>query len=133
MIPRRGVISSSVTQLANQLSILKSKLPNQQTLEAAQQTLQRLNDLQAEFKVLHFELVDLIEDEKALTKEQIFITVDEQVDDTKIRIKRIIHNCSSIKDTSKDELFFVSRKLSAVKGNMDSAKAGIEPLTAKFT
>ena len=60
-----------------------------------------------------------------------FITVDEQVDDTKICIKRIIHNCSSIKDTSKDEQFFVSRNLSAVKRNMDSAKAGIEPLTGK--
>ena len=70
-------------------------------------------DLQAEFKVLHFELVDVIEDEKALEKEQeVFDTVDEQVDDTKIRIKKVIHHCgSSIKDTSKDELFFVTRKL----------------------
>ena len=94
--------------------------------------LQRLNDLQAEFKVLHFELVDLIEDEKALDKEQeIFDTVDEQVNDTKIHIKKIIDNCSSTKDTSKDELFVITRKLSAVKGNMDSAKAGIEPLTGK--
>ena len=30
--------------------------------------MQRLNDLQAKFKVLHFELVDVIEDEKALEK-----------------------------------------------------------------
>ena len=49
------------------------------------------------------------------------------MDHTKIRI---IHNCSSIKDTSRDELFFVTRKLSAIE-NVDSAKAGIEPLTGK--
>jgi hypothetical protein len=130
---RRGVIRSSVTRLANRLSVLESKSPNQDTLEAAQQTLQRLNDLQAEFKVLHFELIDVIEDEKALEKEQeVFDMVDEQVDDTKIRIKKIIHNCScSMKDTSKDELFFVTRKLSAAKGNLDSAKAGIASLTGK--
>ena len=122
----------SITRLANRLSVLESKPPNHDTLEAAQQTLQRLSDLQAEFKILHFELIDLIEDEKALDKEQeIFDTVDEQVDDTKVRIKKIIHNCSSVKDTSKDELFFITRKLSSVKGNMDSAKAGIEPLTGK--
>jgi hypothetical protein len=133
MTRRRGVIRSSITRLANRLSVLESKSPNQDTLEAAQQTLQRLNDLQAEFKVLHFELIDVIEDEKALEKEQeVFDMVDEQVDDTKIRIKKIIHNCScSMKDTSKDELFFVTRKLSAVKGNLDTAKAGIAPLTGK--
>ena len=46
--------------------------------------LYRDNDLQAEFKVLHFELIDLIEEEKVLEKEpEIFDTVDEQVDDTK--------------------------------------------------
>ena len=124
---RRGVIRSSITRLANRLRVLESKPPNCDTLEAAQHTLQRLNDLQAEFKVLYFELIDLIEEEKALDKEQeIFDTVDEQVDDTKIRLKKIIHSCSSMKDTPKDELFFITRKLSSVEGNMDSAKAGIE-------
>lgn len=100
---RRRAIRSSITRLANRLSVLESKPPNQDTLEAAQQTLQRLTDLQAEFKILHFELVDMIEDEKALDKEQeVFDTVDEHVlDDAKICIKKIIHNCScSIKDTS---------------------------------
>ena len=70
--------------------------------------LQRLNDLQAEFKEFYklFELIELIEDEKALEKEQeIFDTVKEQVDDTRIRIKKAIRNC-----TSKDELFFITRK-----------------------
>ena len=61
---RRGVIRSLITQLANQLSVLGSKPPSHDTLEAAQQTLQRLNVLQAEFKVLHFELVDSIEDKE---------------------------------------------------------------------
>ena len=96
--------------MANRLSVLESKPPNRDTLEAAQQTLQRLSDLQAEFKILHFELIDLIEDEKALDKEQeIFDTVDEQVDDTKVRIKKIIHNCSSVKDTSKEMSYSLSQ------------------------
>ena len=55
-------------RLANRLSVLESKPPNQDTLEAAQQSLQRLNDLQAEFKVLHFELVDVVEEKKSLGK-----------------------------------------------------------------
>lgn len=77
--------------MANRLSTIESKHPNSDICEAAQQTLQRLNDLQAEFKVLHFELIDLVDEEKALKKEQeIFDTVDEQVDDTKIRIKKIV-------------------------------------------
>ena len=125
---RRGVIRSSITRLANRLSIIE----NSDTCGAAQQTLQRLNDLQAEFKVLHFELIDLIEEEKVLEKEQeIFDTVDEQVDDTKIHIKKIIRSCNSATETSKDDLFFVTRKLSTVKGNMVSIKAGIQPLTGK--
>ena len=84
---RRGVICSSITRLANRLSVLGSKPPNQYTLKAAQQTLQRLNDLNAEFKILHFDLIDLIEDDKTLDKEQeVFDTLEEQVDDTKIHI-----------------------------------------------
>ena len=114
---RRGVIRSSITRLANRLSVLGSKSPNRDTLEAAQQTLQRLNDLQAEFKVLHFELVDSIEDEEALKKEQeVFDTVDEQVDDTKIRIKKILHKCNAAKETSSDELFFCYKKTIGNKG-----------------
>ena len=85
-ITRRGVIRSSITRLANRLSVLESKSPDQDTLEAAQQTLQRLNDLQAEFKLLHVEVVDVIEDEKALEKEQVFDTVD----DTKIPATPVI-------------------------------------------
>ena len=74
----------------------------------------------------------MIEEEKVLEKEQeIFDTVDEQVDDTKIRIKKIIRSCNSATETSKDDLFFVSRKLSTVKGNMVSIKAGIQPLSGK--
>ena len=87
---KRGVIRSSIILLANWLSVLGHKPPNRDTLEAAQQTLQRLNYLQAEFKVLHFELVDLIEDDKTLEGEQeVFDTVNEQVDDTKIYVKKI--------------------------------------------
>ena len=93
---RRGVIRSSITRLANRLSVLRDKPPNRDTLEAAQQTLQRLIDLQAEFEVLHFDLVDLIEDDKTLESEQeVFDTVNEQVDDTKIHIKKIINSCTT--------------------------------------
>ena len=49
----------------------------------------------------------------------------------KIRIKKIIRSCNSAAETSKDDLFFVTRKLSTVKGNMVSIKAGIQPLTGK--
>ena len=83
-------------------------------------------------QILHFELIDLVEDDKTLEGEQeVSDTVNEQVDDTKIYIKKIIHNCTTSKEGSKDELFFVTRKLSTVKGNLDSAKAGIQPLTGK--
>ena len=96
---RRGVIPSSIKQLANRLSILESKPPNQDILKAAQQTLQRLNDLHAEFKILHIDLIDLIENEKSLDKEQEFFdTVEEHVDDTKIHIDKIIHHCTAVKE-----------------------------------
>ena len=125
---RRGVIRSSITRLANRLSVIESKPPNSDMCGAAQQTLQRLNDLQAEFKVLHFELIDLIEEEKVLEKEQeIFDTVDEQVDDTKIRIKKIIRSCNSAAETSKDDLFFVTRKLSTVKEIWSLSKPAFSP------
>ena len=57
--------------------------------------------------------------------------MDEQLDDTKICIRKILHKCSAAKETSMDEQFFVTRKLSAIKGNLDSAKAGIHPLAGK--
>ena len=116
----RGVICSSITRLANRLSVLGSKPPNQYTLKAAQQTLQILNDLNAEFKILQFDIIDLIEDDKTLDKNRKFLIPWKN----KLMILRstsmIIHHCTAVKETSKDDLFIVMRKLSAVKGNSNS-------------
>ena len=52
------------------------------------------------------------------------------MEDTKVYMRNL-HKCSAANETSTDELFSVTRKQSAIKGNFDSAKATIHALGGK--
>jgi len=67
---RRGVLRVSITRLSTRLKELESKIEQPNTLELAQRIKQKLETQDSKFKVHHCALIDLIDDEETLQKEQ---------------------------------------------------------------
>ena len=67
---RRGVVRASITRLATHLRELEETPDHPRTADHATQLLTKLNALDAEYKSLHFEVVDLIDGSEDLEKEQ---------------------------------------------------------------
>ena len=69
---RRGVVRDSITRLANRLRDLEATPTGPGVGDSARQSATKLETLDKEFKSLHFEIVDLIDDKEVgeLNKEQ---------------------------------------------------------------
>ena len=67
---RRGVVKASITRLGSRLKELESKVEEPTTHDHAQRLATRLETLDAEFKTHYFSLIDLIDDDETLEKEQ---------------------------------------------------------------
>ena len=85
---RRGVARASLTRLGNRLKDLEGEHPEPKTLELAQRMSQKLSDLDSEFRTHHYALVDFIDDEEALAKEQ--ETLDVHDDLVAERVRQVI-------------------------------------------
>ena len=66
---RRGVVRASITRLTSRIKELESKADQPTTIDLARQTKDKLKSLDSEFKVHHYAVVDVIDDETALQKE----------------------------------------------------------------
>ena len=67
---RRGVVRASITCLGSRVKELESKVKDPTTHDLAQHLATKLEMLDAEFKTYHFPLIDLIDDDETLGKEQ---------------------------------------------------------------
>ena len=67
---RRGIARGSVTRLTNRLKDLESRPSDPSTLTLAQQMLKNVEMLNSDFKTHYLALIDLLEEEEALQKEQ---------------------------------------------------------------
>ena len=92
---RRGVARASLTRLTNRL---KDKVGSDETLDLAQR---KLFDLDTEFQTHHHAVVDLIDDEEALAKEQKVLDArDDLMTKLSVRVKRVI-SASSFSSASR--------------------------------
>lgn len=67
---RRGVVRASITSLGNRLKDLEATPGATGVGDHAKQLATKLKSLDADFKVIHLQIVDLIEEEEALSREQ---------------------------------------------------------------
>ena len=67
---KRGTVKASITPLLTRVGELETAVDQADTLDHAQRSLIRLESLNSEYKVHHFALIDLIEDEAVLQREQ---------------------------------------------------------------
>ena len=125
---RRGVARASVTRLSTRLKDLEGNPGESTTLDLAQRMTQKLDALDAEFRTHHHALIDLIDDEETLEKEQ--TTLDEHDDfaaELSVRIKRLISACTSSPDAPPRKI--ASRRLSHLQKNVSAINEAIPTLT----
>lgn len=97
---RRGVIRASLTHLQTKLSELEGTLEQPGTVDAAKRLLARLEDLDKDFKVHHFAIVDLIEDESLQGEQEALDNHDDDVTQLGVRLQQLISACSSPSDSN---------------------------------
>ena len=121
---RRGVVRASITRLATKLRDLKEMTDQPMTPDLVQAMTQKLNTLDAEFRKYHFELIDLIDDEETLAKEQETLdSHDDNVSALSTQMKQLMMACFSA-DSSKRKIS--SKKLSRLENNITSMRNTID-------
>ena len=115
---KRGTVKASITRLL--------------TLDHAQRSLTRLETLNSEYKVHHFRLIDLIEDEAVLQRERDNLDNHDVVSDLSVCIQRLINSCTTatmgpdICKTSSHRLKHLQKNLSTVRDKIKELSDGPE-------
>ena len=127
---RRGVARASITRLTNRLKDLEADLGADKTLELAQRMSQKLCDVDSEFRTHHHAVIDLIDDEETLAKEQELLdTHDDLVSELSVRVKQVIAAASPSSNESSRRI--ATRKLTHLQKSLASITSAIsDPSTA---
>lgn len=125
---RRGTVLSSITRLVARLEKLESQKDLPTTFDLAQSMVKKLETLDAEFRMHHYQLVDLIDesDVDTLLKEQeVLDGHDDKVAELTIRIQQLVTITSSSADSSQRKAVTrrISRSLKSVSSIHDDTKA----------
>ena len=129
---RRGVARASLTRLTNRIQDIERESGEPKTLELAQRMAQKLTDLDAEFRSHHHALIDLIEDDDALSREQETLDAhDDLVTELSVRIKRVIATSSPSMNESARRI--ASRKLAHLQKSLDSIDSVVNDTSKAIT
>ena len=103
---RRGVACASLTRLANRVKELERNRRDPKTSDLAERTAKKLSELDTDFHAQHHALVDLIEGDEALEREQETLDAhDDLVTELSVQIKQIISSSSpSVTDSARKTL-----------------------------
>ena len=100
------------------------------SLDLAEQLSVKVEKLDSEFKAYHFSLIDLLEDDEALEKEQEILDYhDEEISALTIRIKQLTKACDSVHDSSHCKT--ASRSLLHIRNTLYSIKGKVGLLTSE--
>jgi hypothetical protein len=126
---RRGVTRSSITRLGTRLQELESTSDQPNTPSHATQLATKLEVLDADFKSSHLQIVDLIEDEEDLEKEQDTLDQhDDKVADFQLRLQRLCITDSTAAIVSTAERELLSRRLTRLERSLNSSHTAITEL-----
>ena len=116
---RRGVARASITRLTHRLKDLEKDVGGPRTLELARGMTRKLDSLDSEFRTNHHALIDLIDDDETLHKEQTVLDEhDDSIAELAARTEQLIKLCTSASDPSPRRI--ASRRLSHVKKTLAS-------------
>ena len=136
---KRGAARSSVTRLSNRLKDLESDPEAAGASDRAKQLLLKLDDADSDFKTLHFQVLDVIDenDEEALQKEQDILDQHEDtVSALILRIQNIITHSPTahaptlpLESTTPDTQKVTARRLSRLELSLKDTEAGLDALS----
>ena len=102
---RRGVVCSLITKLKSRLRRLEDALDKLEIKEEVTKLATKLDTFESQFTESHFEIVDLIEDEGVLAKEQaVFDKVDDDINTYSARIQALMLSTTPYHAGTTDEL-----------------------------
>ena len=125
---RRGVVRASITRLSTRLRELESKIHEPSTPSHAHRMSQKLESLDADFKLHHYALIDALDDEAVLAREQ--ETLDQHDDDIAelaVRVEQLIADSDSASESGTKQI--ASRRLSCLKSNLSAVCSAMSELT----
>ena len=103
---RKGVTRASITHVGTRLQDLEAKRDQPDTPAAAQQLCSKLRAIDAEFKTIHFQIVDLLDKDEDLNREQvIFDEHEDRVSAFSLRIQGLTHSPTPASDLLRRTLF----------------------------
>ena len=121
---RRGVVRASVTRTGARLKDLEDTKDHPDTPAHAQLLVAKLESLDVDFKNLHLQIVDLLDDEEELEREQ--LVLDSHDDKVSMQMHILQQLCTVVKspvDSVARNL--ISRKLARLERVLISARDGI--------
>ena len=126
---KRGIVRGSVTRLRTRVSELEGSTDDTETADQARRLVTRLRTLAEEFKVHHYAVIDLLDDEGDLAKEQdIFDNFDDDVAQLVTHLERLAAKRSSTGPSACavaiKHLRNLGRRLSSVSGDIGSLSPG---------
>ena len=128
---RRGVARASLTRLVSRVKELEHQPRDSTTPDLADRMAKKLVELDADFRAQHHALIDLIEEEEALEREQETLDAhDDLVTELSVRIKQIISTSSPVTDSSRK---VASRKLAHIEKCIKSVVSFIDKASAAVT
>ena len=91
---KRGVVRASITRLHSRLEEVEAAGILPETADSARRLTKRLEALSAEFKGHHFAVIDLMDSEEDLGREQdIYDRQDEDINQLSIRLEKLVSSC----------------------------------------
>ena len=119
---------ASLIRLTNRLKDLEDKVRSDETLDLAQRMSEKLSDLDTEFQTHHHTVVDLVDDEEALAKEQEVLDAhDDLMTELSLLVKQVI-SASSI-SLNEASCKIAARKLSHLQKSLNSIASVIGDLS----
>ena len=127
---RRSVVKASITRLNSRLKELESKVEEPVTHDHTQRLYTKLDTLDAEFKTHHFALIDLIDDDETMGKEQ--EALDQHDDDVAalaVSLQKLI-TVSSAMPTNSDHRKVLTCKLQHLEKSLTLVSENISSLSS---
>ena len=123
---RRGVVRASLTRLDTRVAELEGKLEiSARDRLAAHRLLQKLDTLDADFKLYHLAIIDLVGDESLNTEQALLDEHDDKVADLALRIQQLGPDSAppSPSTTSLDPRVRLTKRLRRVERDLELVTA----------
>ena len=121
----RGVTRASITKLGSRVEELEDAAILPETADLARRLTKRLEVLSAEFKGHHFEVLDLVEGERDLGREQeVFDKQDEEISQLTARLEKLVSSCSVV-DSEQHKIAF--KRLKHIEKGLTAIRHSISP------